>query len=61
MRRIQLGERQRLWWPELTGNELAAAPEFRTSTRMELRCTGKLVEGLRRLLTMRGAQICARP
>ena len=25
MRRIQLGERQRLWWPELAGNELAAA------------------------------------
>ena len=28
MRRIQLGERQQLWWPELAGNELAAAPEF---------------------------------
>ncbi len=28
MRRIQLGERQRLWWPELAGNELAAVPEF---------------------------------
>ena len=28
MRRIRLGERQRLWWPELAGNELAAAPEF---------------------------------
>ena len=28
MRRIQLGERQRLWWPELAGNKLAAAPEF---------------------------------
>ena len=28
MRRIQLGEWQRLWWPELAGNELVAAPEF---------------------------------
>ena len=38
MRRIQLGERQRLWWPELAGNELAAAPEFGLERRGVLWC-----------------------
>ena len=43
MRRIQLGERQQLWWPELAGNELAAAPEFR---RQSIRRYGALREKL---------------
>ena len=43
MRRIQLGERQRLWWPELAGNELAAAPEF---GRRSIRRYGALREKL---------------
>ena len=43
MRRIQLGERQRLWWPELARNELAAAPEF---GRRSIRRYGALREKL---------------
>ena len=43
MRRIQLGERQRLWWPELAGNELAAVPEF---GRRSIRRYGALREKL---------------
>ena len=43
MRRIQLGERQRLWWPELAGNKLAAVPEF---GRRSIRCYGALREKL---------------